>query len=109
MNGKRNAARDVDIIIANLERWRWMPRDLGKAYVVLNIPDYTLQVYKDGARSGRRASWSACRSKATPMITETMKYITVNPTWNVPPSIIYNEYLPALKQDPTVLSRMGLS
>ena len=45
---------------------------------------------------------------ATPMLTETMKFITVNPTWNVPPSIIYNEYLPALQQDPTVLQRMGL-
>jgi hypothetical protein len=42
------------------------------------------------------------------MLTETMKFITVNPTWNVPPSIIYNEYLPALQQDPTVLDRMGL-
>lgn len=47
-------------------------------------------------------------SNATPILTETMKYITVNPTWNVPPSIIYNEYLPALQQDPTVLDRMGL-
>jgi len=37
-----------------------------------------------------------------------LKFITVNPTWNVPPSIIYNEYLPALQQDPTVLQRMGL-
>ncbi len=37
-----------------------------------------------------------------------MKFITVNPTWNVPPSIIYNEYLPALQQDPTVHERMGL-
>src|SRR6201994_4073756 len=45
---------------------------------------------------------------ATPLLTETMKFITVNPTWNVPPSIIYNEYLPALQQDPSVLERMGL-
>jgi len=37
-----------------------------------------------------------------------MKYITINPTWNVPPSIIYNEYMPALQRDPTVLERMGL-
>jgi len=37
-----------------------------------------------------------------------MKYITVNPTWNVPQSIVQNEYLPALAQDPTVLDRMGL-
>ena len=45
---------------------------------------------------------------ATPLLSETMKYITVNPTWNVPPSIVHNEYLPALAQDPTVLARMGL-
>jgi len=37
-----------------------------------------------------------------------MKYITVNPTWHVPQSIVQNEYLPALAQDPTVLARMGL-
>ena len=46
--------------------------------------------------------------KATPMTTAEMKYITVNPTWNVPPSIIENEYLPALQQDPSVLDRYGL-
>ena len=45
---------------------------------------------------------------ATPLLSETMKYITINPTWNVPPSIVNNEYLPALQQDPTVLDRMGL-
>src|SRR6185503_20132689 len=45
---------------------------------------------------------------ATPLLTETMKYITVNPTWNVPPSIIRNEYLPALARDPGALARIGL-
>jgi L,D-transpeptidase YcbB len=44
----------------------------------------------------------------TPIMTAEMKYITINPTWNVPPSIVNNEYLPALQQDPTVLERMGL-
>jgi murein L,D-transpeptidase YcbB/YkuD len=44
----------------------------------------------------------------TPLLNETMKYITVNPTWHVPQSIVQNEYLPALAQDPTVLERMGL-
>jgi murein L,D-transpeptidase YcbB/YkuD len=45
---------------------------------------------------------------ATPLLSETMKSITVNPTWTVPQSIVRNEYLPALAQDPTVLERMGL-
>ena len=44
----------------------------------------------------------------TPIMSAEMKYITVNPTWNVPPSIANNEYLPMLQQDPTILARMGL-
>jgi murein L,D-transpeptidase YcbB/YkuD len=45
----------------------------------------------------------------TPIMSAEMKYITVNPTWNVPPSIANNEYLPMLQQDPTILARMGLN
>ena len=111
LNGKRsNTAHDIDIIIANMERWRWLPRDLGKAHVVLNIPDYTLQVYNNEASIWKtRVVVGKPGQHATPLLSETMKYITVNPTWNVPPSIVYNEYLPALKQDPDVLKRMGLN
>jgi L,D-transpeptidase YcbB len=46
--------------------------------------------------------------KPTPLMQAEMKYITINPTWHVPPSIVHGEYLPALAQDPTVLDRMGL-
>jgi L,D-transpeptidase YcbB len=108
LNGPRRD-REVDIIIANMERWRWLPRDLGQAYVIVNIPDYTLKVVNHGATAWTtRIVAGQPGEKATPLLSETMKYITVNPTWNVPPSIINNEYLPALAQDPTVLDRMGL-
>jgi murein L,D-transpeptidase YcbB/YkuD len=108
LNGKRHE-RDDQIIVANMERWRWLPRDLGKAHVVLNIPDYTLQVYNSGASIWKtKVVVGKPGTHATPLLSETMKFITVNPTWNVPPSIVYNEYLPALQQDPTVLQRMGL-
>ena len=105
--------KQIDVVIANMERWRWLPRDLGAssigdAYVILNIPDYTLKVMQRGEQVWTTRVVTGKPGKATPMLTETMKYITVNPTWNVPPSIIYNEYLPAMQQDPTVLSRMGL-
>ena len=107
LNGKRHD-RDDQIIMANMERWRWVPRDLGKAHVILNIPDFTLRVYNNGATVWHTKVVVGKPSTPTPLLSETMKYITVNPTWNVPPSIIYNEYLPALQQDPTVLQRMGL-
>jgi murein L,D-transpeptidase YcbB/YkuD len=106
--------RQIDTILVNMERWRWLPRDLGSpaignAYVILNIPDYTLKVMQNGAQVWTtRVVTGQPGIHATPLLTETMKFITVNPTWNVPPSIIYNEYLPALQQDPSVLERMGL-
>jgi murein L,D-transpeptidase YcbB/YkuD len=106
--------RAIDTVIVNMERWRWLPRQLGapslgNAYVILNIPDYTLRVMQNGAPVWTtRVVTGKPGTHATPLLTETMKFITVNPTWNVPPSIIYNEYLPALQQDPTVLQRMGL-
>ena len=108
LNGKRHE-NDDQIIIANMERWRWIPRDLGKAHVVLNIPDFSLRVYNNGATIWQTRVVVGKPATPTPLLSETMKYITVNPTWNVPPSIVYNEYLPALQQDPTVLKRMGLN
>jgi murein L,D-transpeptidase YcbB/YkuD len=105
----RTKAARVDTIIANMERWRWMPHSLGEAYVMVNIPDYTLKVVQNG-----KTVWHTkivvgkAGTHATPLMTETMKYITVNPTWNVPPSIIRNEYLPALARDPDALARIGL-
>ncbi len=99
----------ADTIVANMERWRWMPHDLGEAHVITNIPDFTLKVVNHG-----KTEWSTrivvgkVGKQATPLMTETMKFITVNPTWNVPPSIIRNEYLPALQRDPDALARIGL-
>jgi murein L,D-transpeptidase YcbB/YkuD len=108
MNGP-GREHEADIIIANMERWRWIPRDLGKAYVMVNIPEYMLRVYDQGSLAWQtRVVVGLGGAKATPLLTETMKYITINPTWHVPQSIVHHEYLPALAQDPTVLARMGL-
>ena len=100
--------KQIDTVISNMERWRWYPRDLGKAYVLVNLPDFTLQVVHNDAQVWNTRIVIGKPEMPTPLLSETMKYITINPTWNVPPSIIYNEYMPALQRDPTVLERMGL-
>ena len=100
--------KQIDLIIANMERWRWYPRDLGKDHVIVNQPEFMLRVYHEGANIWTTRVVIGKPSMATPLLSETMKYVTINPTWNVPPSIVHNEYLPALQQDPTVLARMGL-
>jgi len=100
--------KKIDAIVANMERWRWLPRDLGRVHVMVNIPDYTLKVVRDGKTVFRTRIVVGKAATPTPIFSDKIENIVVNPTWYVPPSIIYNEYLPALEQDPEVLSRMGL-
>jgi murein L,D-transpeptidase YcbB/YkuD len=108
LNG-RQPDRPIDTIVANLERWRWMPHELGRTYVMVNLPDFTLRVMHDGKELWKTKIVDGKPNMPTPIMSAEMKYITVNPTWNVPPSIVAREYMPALQQDPTVLTRMGLS
>jgi L,D-transpeptidase YcbB len=107
INGPR-PTRVTETIIANMERWRWMPHDLGKTYVMVNLPDYTLRVVHDGEQVWKTRIVIGKPGMPTPIMTAMMKFITVNPIWHVPPSIINREYLPAMAQDPTVMQRMGL-
>jgi murein L,D-transpeptidase YcbB/YkuD len=107
LNG-RQPDKPIDIILANMERWRWMPHDLGNTYVIVNLADFTLRVMHDGKPYWTTRIVDGKPEMPTPIMQAEMKYITINPTWNVPPSIVNREYLPALQQDPTVLDRMGL-
>src|SRR5215475_7046387 len=113
LNGERREARPsaadpTDRIIVNMERWRWTPRDLGNPHVVVNIPDYTLTLYNNDKVYWHTKIVVGKPNLPTPMLSAEMKFITVNPTWNVPPSIIEKEYLPALQADPQALDRIGL-
>jgi L,D-transpeptidase YcbB len=116
MNGERTVAHrpladPIDIVLVNMERWRWLPRRLGNDdgnYVMVNVPDYSLSLFRAGKLFWHTKIVAGMPGKATPMTSAEMKFITVNPTWNVPPSIIENEYLPALQQDPNALDRIGL-
>jgi murein L,D-transpeptidase YcbB/YkuD len=112
LNGERAAKRPsadpIDTILVNMERWRWLPRDLGNPHVIVNVPDYSLTLYNNDKVFWHTKIVAGQPAKATPMISAEMKFITVNPTWNVPPSIIENEYLPALQEDPQALDRIGL-
>ena len=113
LNGEKREARrppadPIDTIVVNMERWRWYRRDLGNPHVIVNIPDFRLTLWNDDKVYWTTKLVVGKPSNATPLISSEMKFITVNPTWNVPPSIIQNEYLPALQQDPDALDRIGL-
>jgi murein L,D-transpeptidase YcbB/YkuD len=107
---KDHSTRDrrIDTVIANMERWRWYRRDLGAAHIEVNEADFSLKVVQDGRQIWASRIVIGMPSMPSPLLSEKMVSITVNPTWHVPPSIVQNEYLPAQRRDPGVLARMGI-
>jgi L,D-transpeptidase YcbB len=109
LNGGPEEANKIDTIVVNMERWRWLPRNLGRNYVTVNIPDFRTTVTRNGRNIwSTRTITGRVGGRETPLISTAMRSITVNPTWNVPQSIIAKDYLPALQQDPGVMDRMGI-
>jgi murein L,D-transpeptidase YcbB/YkuD len=94
-------------ILANMERWRWMPRDMGETHIEVNIPDYEAVVIEKGAVIERARVVVGKEETPTPVFSDTMKFLIVNPAWNVPQSIIRKEMLPRLAADPGYFQRMG--
>ena len=81
-------------IIANMEMWRWMPRDLGQDRIEVNVPAYTVTVFHDGDPVASNRVVVGKTDTPTPLFSNTMKFLIVNPVWNVPDSIIEKEFLP---------------
>ncbi len=95
----------VPHIIANMERWRWMPRDLGDFHVIANVPEYRLWVRRDGETTFTTRTVVGRNQHRTAIFSDEMEYMAVNPYWNVPSSIARGEILPRLLQDPGYANR----
>jgi L,D-transpeptidase YcbB len=108
LNGP-HSRRSIDVVIANMERWRWMPHDLGNIHVIVNLADFMLYVVQNGRQVWATKIVVGKPETPTPIMTAEMKSITINPTWNIPDTIAAREYIPLMRQDPTILERMGLT
>ena len=90
-------------IIANMERWRWMPRDLGDFNVLVNIPEYRLSITRDGREEYTTRVVVGATKHRTPIFSDSIRHIVVNPYWNVPSSIVKAEIAPAVMNNPGYL------
>jgi murein L,D-transpeptidase YcbB/YkuD len=90
---KSGTAARVAEVISNMERWRWLPRDLGELHVIVNVADFHLDVMKDGQSIHHARVIVGKPSNPTPIFSEAMRYVVVNPYWNVPYSIVKKEMI----------------
>lgn len=97
----------ANTIIANMERWRWLPVDLGEFHVFVNVPDFKLQIVQDGRSVHETRVIVGKPQTQTPVFSDEMEHLIVNPSWGVPPSILKKEFLPKLATDPDYATRRG--
>ncbi len=97
----------IDRIDANLERWRWLPRQTPDTYIRVNIAAYTLRVIEKEKATLAMNVIVGKPYRRTPVFTETVKYIVFNPYWNVPFSIASQDKLPLLRRDAASEARKG--
>jgi L,D-transpeptidase YcbB len=106
LSGPSLAVREAELI-SNMERWRWLPQDLGQRHIMVNVPEFRLQLKEDGRPVHETRVIVGKENSQTPIFSETMKYLVVNPSWTIPPSIMKKEILPGLAQDPYYAARKG--
>lgn len=89
--------RSTQLIVLNMERWRWMPEALGGTYVWNNIPEFTTRTVKNGQVIFKERIIVGLPQWATPVFSETMKTVVFNPTWGMPDGIKVRELQPRLR------------
>ena len=102
-----NATRREDIL-ANMERWRWMPSDLGKFNVFVNIPEFRLSIQRDGREEYTTRVVVGTTKNQTPIFSDNIRHVVVNPYWNVPSSIIKGEIAPAVMRNPAYTDNQNM-
>ena len=95
-------------IVLAMERWRWMPDNLGADHVIVNIAGYELKLVKGGKEADRMAVVVGKPYSRTPVFSDAIRYVELNPYWNVPAGIAIKEELPVLRKNPAARAASGL-
>jgi murein L,D-transpeptidase YcbB/YkuD len=103
-----SAEKRLRQIEVNLERMRWLARNLGHRYIIINIADFKLEVVEYNQRVMSMEVVAGKPYQHTPVFSKKMDYLILNPSWNIPDSITKEEIVPAVKLDPGYLKQRNM-
>ena len=98
----------VQRIAMNMERWRWLPDDLGPRYILVNIPAYRLDAIEDGRSVLDMKVVTGKKDSPTPVLADKMTTVVFSPYWNIPSDIAQKEIAPKSEQDPDYLAKQHI-
>lgn len=97
----------IKSLVATMERVRWIPEDLGKKFIIVNIAAFELRRFDNGVVKERMAVVVGKPYHRTPVFSDRIRYVEFNPYWSVPPSIAVKEELPKLRSNPGAIEAQG--
>lgn len=103
----RGPAAQIDQVRVNLERWRWLPDDLGRRHLRANIAGFNVTAWKDGVAERTHLTIVGKPFRKTPVFSDEVDYIVFNPWWETPQSLARADKLPAFRRDPSAVNRLG--
>jgi len=92
----------------NLDRWRWLPNELGERFVMVNIAGFELEVVESGRAIESMSVVVGRLERQTPVFADSIQFVVVNPYWNIPDGIYSRDVRPKMEQDPTYLVRNNM-
>lgn len=92
----------------NMERWRWMPRDLGKRYLLVNMTGFELKIMEAGAVVLAMPVIIGNAYRSTPSFSGLVSYMEYNPYWTIPLNLVFADIIPKQIADPSYLERRGI-
>ncbi len=103
----RSDQRNIQKLVMNMERLRWLPRDLGTRHIFVNQASFELRIIDDGGITWSTKVIVGKADTQTSVFSDEMETVVLNPYWGVPKSIIKYEMMPYLVNDPSYLDRKG--
>ncbi len=97
----------INQLVVNMERWRWLPNELGQRHLRANIAGFEVTAYENGLPVRTHLTIVGKTYRKTPVFSDEIEYIVFNPWWETPPSLARADKLPMFKKDPGAVSRLG--
>jgi murein L,D-transpeptidase YcbB/YkuD len=97
--------RQVEV---NMERWRWLRRSLGDRFIRVNIANFEMDLFEAGEHIMNMRVMVGKNYRRTPVFSDVMTYLVINPYWNVPRSLAVEDKLPLIRRDPGYLAEQRM-
>ncbi|MBU0767657.1 MAG: L,D-transpeptidase family protein, partial [Proteobacteria bacterium] len=98
----------IEQIKLNMERWRWLPQDLGARYIMVNTANFELDIIENGQTVTSTRAIVGKKKRPTPALSRKITYMELNPYWNIPHKIATDDLLPCIQKDPNYLADKGI-